>query len=494
MTSRRVGLVLAVLLAAGAVVPALQIGPDPETGETGSLPVLVAVLSVGVAVATVALVVPAWRGGRRAALAIGILQLVSIAPALPAFLVPADVVPAGGVVLAAVSCLLNVTAVGLITVERTSLLLYAAAIASVLALYAAGVAMLTTVAPEAADRGVQTLVALAAALAFHPMLMLLRRTVGGRIYGGRADPARAAQRIHTLSNTAAVIEETARILRLPRLELLDRGQPVAVSGQRVAGAATHDIPVGADGRLSLRVTIVGGRRRLHPDELVALDLVARPLGLLVREAELADDLRAARAAAAVSREEERATIHRELHDGVGPLLTGAAFRVDAATNLAAADAAGSRRQLEQARADLRTAIAEVRRVVDGLRPLELEQLGLWDALKARAAATGAALRLPSPRPALSAATEVAVYRIVAEALSNAERHAPRGATRADVAVADGRLTVDVTTSPVEPARDDARRGVGIPSIVARAEEVGGRASVGPVPEGWRVHVDVPLAP
>jgi signal transduction histidine kinase len=151
------------------------------------------------------------------------------------------------------------------------------------------------------------------------------------------------------------------------------------------------------------------------DAAVGLHAEARARGRLLVE------LRTARAEATVVREQERMMLHRDLHDGLGPLLTGAALHLDAARNL---DGAASATAIDEGRAELRTAIADIRRVAHGLRPTELENGDLWTALERRSLRSGARLQFPEPRPALTPATELAAYRIIGEALANAERHAP----------------------------------------------------------------------
>jgi signal transduction histidine kinase len=69
-----------------------------------------------------------------------------------------------------------------------------------------------------------------------------------------------------------------------------------------------------------------------------------------------------------AREEERRGLHRDLHDGLGPTLTGAGYKADAAVNVAPTDAATARTLMGEVRADIGTAIDEVRRLVYGLRP------------------------------------------------------------------------------------------------------------------------------
>lgn len=120
-----------------------------------------------------------------------------------------------------------------------------------------------------------------------------------------------------------------------------------------------------------------GERQLRRDDRTALQLVALPLSLLARESALLTEVRTARAALADVREREQLTLHRDLHDGLGPLLTGAVMRADAARNLLATDVEAARDSLDAARSDLRVAVTELRRVVYRLWPLELEQRGLW---------------------------------------------------------------------------------------------------------------------
>ena len=146
------------------------------------------------------------------------------------------------------------------------------------------------------------------------------------------------------------------------------------------------------------------------------------------------DLQRSRQHLITAREEERRRIRRDLHDGLGPSLATMAMRLETAHDLIAEDpdeaAALVGRLSEQARDE----IAEVRRLVDGLRPPALDQFGLVAALRHRAdedsviaRATGSERMTWSVDAAddvepLSAAVEVAAYLIVVEAVTNAHRH------------------------------------------------------------------------
>lgn len=496
MRARRIGLTLAVFLAIAGLAPALDIRPDPATGQIGPLPIAAAVIAALLALATLVLVIPAWRGRHGPARVIAILQLAGILQAVPVFFLPVRVIPPGAVILAALGALLGIVAFTLILYDSSRVLLGSAAVVVVVVLYACLVAGASAILPVSAERTVQTASAILVALLFTPVLTLMRRIVGRSLYGGRVDPAGTALRINDVRGDSgnaveAAVAKTRRALRFPRLELTEHDHAIISAGVSPAGAATATLLIDPDAGLAFRVTLRPGQSRLHPDDRSALRLVAAPLALLLRESALTADLRAARADAARVREDERATIHRELHDGLGPLLTGAAFRVDAARKQVPADASRAADNLDLARANLGTAISEVRRVVYGLRPIELEQRSVWSAVARRAGSIGAALTLPEPLPELSTATELAVYRIVNEAIANIERHAPDSGVHLDIATSDDVLRIDIRNDGFLARQ--ATEGVGSRSMRDRTEELGGRYSAGPTPEGWSVRVDLPLS-
>ena len=132
----------------------------------------------------------------------------------------------------------------------------------------------------------------------------------------------------------------------------------------------------------------------------------------------------------------------------------------------------------------------MRRVVYGLRPIELEQRGLWSAIVRRAEALGAEIRLPGHEPDMPEAVEIAVYRIVTEALANVERHAPGADVLVEVRLADG--AVDVRVDDEGHAAAIAADGIGLTSLRHRAEELGGNFTAGPTSGGWSVRAHLPF--
>ena len=198
------------------------------------------------------------------------------------------------------------------------------------------------------------------------------------------------------------------------------------------------------------------------------------------------------AAAYQGREKEGRRIRHDLHDGLGPILTGAAFSADAASNLVKPDPAGASELIASARHDVTTALDEIRRIVDDLRPPALDELGLVGAISQHAQ------RLPQldvnvssalPQGRLPAAVEVAAYRIATEALTNVARHAHAVHASVDVSL-NGRLCVAITDDGDDMAT--WRPGVGLNSMRARANELGGDLVAGPTGNGGRVVAFLPV--
>jgi signal transduction histidine kinase len=209
------------------------------------------------------------------------------------------------------------------------------------------------------------------------------------------------------------------------------------------------------------------------------------------------ELQQARERLVAAREEERRRLRRDLHDGLGPALAGAALKVEAAENLLASDPRGAAGLLEDARAEIQDAVADVRRLVYALRPPALDELGLVGAIREQAERLGVGEHIrvevdgPEQLDGLPAAVEVAAYRIALEAMTNVARHADAHRCVVRISV-DGNLELEVFDDG-HGLPSDFRAGVGIGSMRERAEELGGACEVEPVDgRGTRVRARLPL--
>ena len=194
----------------------------------------------------------------------------------------------------------------------------------------------------------------------------------------------------------------------------------------------------------------------------------------------------------LAREEERRRLRRDLHDGLGPALAGLSLQVDTVRNTIG-DGQDVEPTLLGLRAGIQDTVLDVRRIVEGLRPPALDDLGLVEAVREQADRSGVPARVDADDlPRLPAAVEVAAYRVVQEALTNVGKHA--GATEVLVSLRLRRgalevVVVDDGSGSLRPRAD----GIGLGSMRERAEEIGGEFSLVAEPgSGTTVRVLLPL--
>ncbi|MGQ0573107.1 MAG: sensor histidine kinase [Pseudonocardia sp.] len=383
---------------------------------------------------------------------------------------------------------------------------YSVMLALVLAVYGGTLAVLALVTGTAAGKGAQGLLVALIAAGFHPTLRRVRAAMDELLFGGRADAVDTLTRLGTDLTAGASPREWLDTLRIglgvPWLALREDGRVVAESGDHgehrieVVTLRTGSTDVG-----ELAVAVPAEQLRLAPATASVLNLVAAPLAQAVHAVRLGEQLQASRREAVVALEEQRRRMRRDLHDGLGPTLTGIAYSADAAANLVRAEPEQAADVLRGLRADAGEAITEIRRIVHGLRPRALDELGLVGAVRQQVgrlrAADGQPLRVVVAAPAelgeLPAALEVVAYRVAVEAVTNVARHAGVAQARVALDVREGAvLTVTVTdpgrsTHPWSP-------GVGLRSMRERVEQVGGTLSVEAGPDGATVAAVLPLRP
>lgn len=329
-----------------------------------------------------------------------------------------------------------------------------------------------------------------------PLRARLQRAVDRLLYGERSDPLRVASRVggRLVTGLGSTLAEVQQALRLPFVGIRRDGVEIASAGSPDGMLVT--LPLG-DG--ALVVGLRYGEAKLNAADATVLGLLSGPLWTALQATRLAEQLQVSRERLVVAREEERRRLRQELHDGLGPLLTGVALSADAAANLAEGSPAESQALLADVRRDSRTAIAEVRRIVEDLRPPALDELGLVAALQARAAQTSrradgstllATVEAPEPFPPLPAAVEVAAYRIATEALVNAVRHSEATRVVTRLACQD---ELSLVVEDDGPWQAEWAPGVGLTGMYERAAELGGTCTVGPGPGGGVVRVSFPLA-
>ncbi len=375
---------------------------------------------------------------------------------------------------------------------------------TVLTGYVAVAIGLTSVIEEVGGKPLEVtpVVVLCAVLAFgvQPMRVMLRGVVDQLLFGDRPDPLTAATSLADRigDDPAVALDAIREALVLPYASLRAGGEVLASSGSEVTHTRVLPLVLGGDEVGEIVVGLRAGDLGLSEADEDVLRIVAPLLAQTLRARAMSRDLQKSREAVVTAVEEERRRLRRDLHDGLGPTLSGVAFATDAARNQLRSDPDKADELLVLLRADTAGAITEIRRLVEGLRPPALDELGLIEAIRQHAAtlhsASGAplpvAVRLPGPLPPLPAASEVAAYRIVIEALTNVARHAQASAAVVEIAVQEADLVLAV--------RDDGDSdgawtpGVGIASMRERSRLVGGTLRTSATPNGGLVEATIPL--
>ncbi|HEY8552326.1 MAG TPA: sensor histidine kinase [Thermaerobacter sp.] len=202
-----------------------------------------------------------------------------------------------------------------------------------------------------------------------------------------------------------------------------------------------------------------------------------------------------------AQEEERRRLARDIHDGPAQMLANVALRVEVCQRLLAEDPDRARQELERLKTLTRESLHDVRKIIFDLRPMALDDLGLVPALRQYVAGfvdkTGLPVELITRGAVrrLDPAVEIAVYRVVQEALNNVWKHA--GARRAVVRVefAPRRLWAEVTDDGrgFDPTTARQADHFGLANMEERLAMVGGRLEIHSHPgQGTRVRLDIPL--
>ena len=342
-----------------------------------------------------------------------------------------------------------------------------------------------------------------------PAYSRVRNALARAVYGDRGDPLTVLQTLGERLAKTAPDDVPDRIVRVVRDSLKLSWVALDVEHEGTfTRAAEAGVPVERIEIVSFDLTYAGevpgrliaqprrGERSLGRLDRRLLRQVADQSGATVAAARFVRELTLSRERLVLGREEERARLRRELHDGLSPALAGISLALNAARRLLGSDSDAADALLSTAASEAGKSWVDVRRMLDGLRPPGLDELGLVGALEER----GRALTRPGefavtvacdPLPPLSLAVETAAYRIAVEAMSNSARHAH--ARRCAVALSAGgmlHITVDDDGNglPVHQAA-----GVGIESMRARAVDVGGQLRLGAVDgSGTRVVADLPL--
>lgn len=350
---------------------------------------------------------------------------------------------------------------------------------------------------------------------FDRLRMGVQKLVDRLFYGGWYDYAGVVETVSAALSRSLDRKQLAHVLihQTPELMQLHAGQlwigEAGAAFQEKIPAPQLQFPLSFQGQMR-GLWSVGARR--DGDDFSAAD--RRILQTLASQAEIAlnnvllvetlrrqlDEIRETQHQLLRSREQERARLARDMHDGSIQALVGMNLRLGL---LLPAVEAPQVDELEDIRAQVRELLAELRRVCAALRPPMLDTLGLGAALRALAeewsAQHGVAVQLDLAPDAtlrrLSGEVTVNLYRVVQEALSNVARHAAARQVAIHLNWEDSHLALSVQDDgrgfavPGNLHSLSAQGHFGLAGIQERVELIGGELLVESVPrQGTAVRV------
>jgi signal transduction histidine kinase len=386
----------------------------------------------------------------------------------------------------------------------------------------------------------QILVTATLAAAFQPVRQWIQLRVDRLVHGETgqplirhvADQLRMAPRGQLM--LSAVCDGIARSLRLEAVTITPApppspSAPAVAAASRSVGSCSADPPPasrsapspagegwvagagdrGIDGAVSVRLAGEDGAwvmrawpkpgERLGRRATSALTDLAPVVTALVELANAQDEIDRARDSTARARDEERRRLRRDLHDGLGPALSGLSLGMAAVGNMLhehrhdpALGAAGE--LIGQLAAEAERQSASVRDLARELLPPLLDDGALspaLDQLRERYAAAGLAIEVQAPAARLPGDLATAVYGIIAEAVRNVYRHA--NVDRCSINILNGQTGLEVSVTDHGVGMDAlVPSGVGNRSMRERADGVGGRLTItSSGGAGTRVHLLVP---
>ncbi|MBO4206405.1 sensor histidine kinase [Micromonospora echinofusca] len=410
--------------------------------------------------------------------------------------------------------------------------------AGVIATYIGAVTLLDRMLPAGSFAPKIVVTALLAA-AFQPVREWVQRRVDRLIHGDGAEPSmrHLAHRLRTAEKGAQMIETVATAiatsLRLARVGIVvdtpdpsDQARPPTVFTSTDLGSPPDDGPSSGGGTrrpdvpdpaptspACTTVDLISGQRRVgqliawpRPGERLDIRAVAALADLspvvaaVVDLAATNEALSRSRARLAEARDEERRALRRDLHDGLGPALSGIGLGLAATRNLLHRDVTAAAELLDRLIVELTQRADEVRDLARDLLPPVLsdgELIPALHTLRDRYAVAGLEVRVQTPGrlDALPDNVATAVYGVVTEAVRNVHRHA--GVDSCTVAVSNqpDRIQITIADHGGGPPTGTVG-GVGLQSMRERATGVGGTLTIGPAstagtPHGTTVTLTVP---
>jgi len=287
-------------------------------------------------------------------------------------------------------------------------------------------------------------------------------------------------------------------------QVLQTGRSVRVDDYSGASGRVHDVlrragvrsslgsPIAVEARLWGTMVVSSTHEALPPDIETRMRDFTELVATAIANAESREELTASRARIVQTADEERRRIERNLHDGAQQRLVSLGLMLHAAAAAIPADAHEARDELARVGSGIDGVIEDLREIARGIHPAILSEGGLGPALRTLARRSSVPVVLNVRVEArLPERVEVAGYYVVAEALTNAAKHARASVVHVDVDIQRATLRLVIRDDGLGGA--DPARGSGLVGLRDRVEAMGGTVAVeSPVGRGTSLMVELPL--
>jgi two-component system, NarL family, sensor kinase len=205
-------------------------------------------------------------------------------------------------------------------------------------------------------------------------------------------------------------------------------------------------------------------------------------------------------------DDERRRIGRDLHDSTGQILTALGMQLARLQRLAENENSSTRGLIADCAALAQRCSSDIRTASYLLHPPLLDEIGLLSALRwladglTRRSDINVVLQLPETLPRLPRDLELALFRVVQEAISNVHRHAQSPSVTIRLTLDSGAITLEVQDAGLGIPEafdsgnvpDPIMRGVGLGGMRERLRQLGGQLTILSSPSGTCIRATVPV--
>jgi signal transduction histidine kinase len=292
-------------------------------------------------------------------------------------------------------------------------------------------------------------------------------------------------------NLAGIVLRTQRPARVD--SYTKAAGPLAETVREAGIQSGIGCPIIVDGRLwGAMVAVTSQLEPIPAGAELRLAAFTELVATAISNSQARADLTASRARIVNAADETRKQIERDLHDGVQQRLVSLALDLRGADAMLSDELKEAHAQLSRIEEGLIGVLDEVREISRGIHPAILSQGGLEPALKALARRSAVPVKLVvHVDRSLPDRVEVASYYLVAEALTNAAKHAHASVVYVDVQQQDALVQLSIRDDGVGGA--DPRQGSGLTGLGDRVDALGGTLEItSPAGNGTSLAAILPL--